>query len=120
MKKLNQTQISERLGISKSYLSMMLSGQRQIPDHLRSELCELNQLQFKPSKQAVAGSSPVSRSNSIMFLFSSQVFTNRGLNTKAPGIFQPDALSYASYFGSFIAVPSTSGQGRLLNRHPPY
>ena len=62
MKKLNQTQIAQRLGISKSYLSMMLSGQRQIPDHLRSELCELNQLQIKPSKQAVAGSSPVSRS----------------------------------------------------------
>ncbi len=53
MKKLNQTQVAKRLGISKSYLSMMLSGQRVIPDHLKSELCELNQLQFVPSKQRV-------------------------------------------------------------------
>ena len=45
MKKLNQAQIAQKLGISKSYLSMMLSGKRPIPDHLKSELCEQNQLQ---------------------------------------------------------------------------
>ncbi len=37
-RKPNQTQVAEQLGISKSYLSMILSGQRQCPPELVSRL----------------------------------------------------------------------------------
>jgi len=62
---MKQVEIAQRLGISKSYLSMILSGQRMIPKHLERPLSELvrkNHVQEVPSKQVVAGSSPVSRS----------------------------------------------------------
>jgi transcriptional regulator with XRE-family HTH domain len=65
---MKQVELAQRLGISKSYLSMMLSGERRIPKHLArplSELCEQNQLRKVPSKQVVAGSSPVSRSTKL-------------------------------------------------------
>jgi len=64
-----QNEIAKELGISKSYLSMMLSGQRKIPEHLEKPLNELvhkNQVREVPSKQAVAGSSPVSRSKFLL------------------------------------------------------
>lgn len=51
---MKQVELAQRLGINKSYLSMMLSGQRRIPEHLVepfSELCEQNQLEEMPSKQ---------------------------------------------------------------------
>jgi len=42
MRKLNQTQIAQKLGISKSYLSMILSGQRipntELADRISSQL----------------------------------------------------------------------------------
>jgi predicted transcriptional regulator len=63
-----QNEIAKELGISKSYLSMMLSGQRRIPAYLEKPLSELvhkNQLQEMSSKQVVAGSSPVSRSTDL-------------------------------------------------------
>ena len=66
---MKQTELARQLGISKSYLSMILSGKRTIPEHLEipfSELCEQNQLQNMPSKQVVAGSSPVFRSTSVV------------------------------------------------------
>jgi transcriptional regulator with XRE-family HTH domain len=55
-----QNEMAKELGISKSYLSMMLSGQRKIPEYMEKSLCELihkNQLQNVPSKQRVERSS---------------------------------------------------------------
>jgi transcriptional regulator with XRE-family HTH domain len=55
-----QNEIAKELGISKSYLSMILSGQRRIPEHLEKPLSELvhkNQIQTVPSKQWVESSS---------------------------------------------------------------
>ncbi len=57
---MKQIELAKELGISKSYLSMMLSGQRIIPEHLEKPLSELvhkNQLQTVPSKQRVERSS---------------------------------------------------------------
>ncbi|MFC2010899.1 helix-turn-helix domain-containing protein [Chloroflexota bacterium] len=65
---MKQVELAQQLGISKSYLSMIMSGKRTIPEHLEipfSELCEQNQLQKVPSKQVVAGSSSVSRSTGL-------------------------------------------------------
>jgi transcriptional regulator with XRE-family HTH domain len=62
--------IAKELGISKAYLSMMLSGRRKIPEHLKQPLCELvnkNQLQFVHGVQGVAGSNPVSPTFYIQF-----------------------------------------------------
>ncbi len=73
---MKQTELAQRLGISKSYLSMILSGQRTIPEHLEipfSELCEQNQLRKVPSKQVVAGSNPVSRSSRYMEASASRI-----------------------------------------------
>jgi transcriptional regulator with XRE-family HTH domain len=56
-----QNEIAKELGISKSYLSMMLSGQRRIPEQLEQQLSELvhkNQNQEVPSNQRVVGSNP--------------------------------------------------------------
>ena len=58
---MKQVELAQQLGVSKSYLSMMLSGQRRIPEHLEKPLSELvhkNQLQKVPSKQRVVGSNP--------------------------------------------------------------
>jgi len=38
MKKLKQVQLAKQLGISKSYLSMILSGQRKAPESICSQL----------------------------------------------------------------------------------
>ncbi|MBN2074776.1 MAG: helix-turn-helix transcriptional regulator [Dehalococcoidales bacterium] len=38
MKKISQNQIAKELGISKSYLSMILSGKRPCPPELKSKL----------------------------------------------------------------------------------
>ncbi|MFC1992047.1 helix-turn-helix domain-containing protein [Chloroflexota bacterium] len=57
---MKQVELAKELGISKSYLSMMLSGHRTIPSHLEKPLSELvhkNQLQGVPSKQKVVSSS---------------------------------------------------------------
>ena len=58
---MKQLEIARQLGISKSYLSMILSGQRTIPKNLEKPLSELihkNQLRGLPSKQRVVGSNP--------------------------------------------------------------
>jgi len=58
---MRQVELAQRLGISKSYLSMILSGQRAIPEHLEGQFSELvhkNQLRGVPSKQRVVGSNP--------------------------------------------------------------
>ena len=70
MKKLKQSQLARELGISKSYLSMILSGQRKCPTELVDKLqvspgihnLVNNPLWEVPSKQVVASSSLVSRS----------------------------------------------------------
>jgi transcriptional regulator with XRE-family HTH domain len=65
---MKQVELAMKLGISRSYLSMMLSGQRKIPFHLQKPLSELvhkKGIQEVPSKQVVAGSSPVSRSTQL-------------------------------------------------------
>ena len=58
---MKKVEIARELGVSKSYLSMMLSGKRRIPEHLSDRLCELCeqiQPQIQPSKQRVVGSNP--------------------------------------------------------------
>jgi len=67
MKKLNQAQIAQRLGISKSYLSMILSGQRKCPPELVDKLQAIpgvhslvnNDLWNRLYTQEVRGSSPL-------------------------------------------------------------
>ena len=57
---MKQVELAQQLGISKSYLSMMLSGKREIPAHLKKPLSELvhkNPIQIAPSKQGVPRSS---------------------------------------------------------------
>jgi len=64
MKKIKQNQLAKELGISKSYLSMILSGQRECPSELLDKLQSIpgvhnfvnSQLQFVPSKQRVVSS----------------------------------------------------------------
>ena len=66
MKRLNQAQIAEELGISKSYLSMILSGRRKCPAELMGRLQSIpgvhKSVNFQscivPSKQRVVGSNP--------------------------------------------------------------
>ena len=41
-RELSQTQVAKQLGISKSYLSMILSGQRQCPPELASRLRDVH------------------------------------------------------------------------------
>ncbi len=38
MKRLKQSQLAKEIGMSKSYLSMILSGQRKAPEPIRSQL----------------------------------------------------------------------------------
>jgi len=47
MKKLKQKEFAERLGISKSYLSMLLSGQRKCPPELAQKLSSLGGVNFE-------------------------------------------------------------------------
>lgn len=59
MKKASQTEVARQLGISKSYLSLLISGQRRVPEHLEEAVNSLqNQLREVPSKQRVVGSNP--------------------------------------------------------------
>ena len=66
MKRLNQAQIAKDLGISKSYLSMILLGQRKCPTNLMEQLQAIPgvhksvnlQSCIVPSKQRVVGSNP--------------------------------------------------------------
>ncbi len=72
MKKLNQAQIAKELGISKSYLSMILSGRRQCPPELTEKLQSTpgihkvvnNQLWMGTGSQKVVGSNPISSTSS--------------------------------------------------------
>ena len=47
MKKLKQSQIAKQLGLSKSYLSMILSGQRKCPPELAQRLSSLGVVNFE-------------------------------------------------------------------------
>jgi len=49
MKKLKQKELAVRLGISKPYLSMILSGQRKCPPELGEKLSSLGVVNFKSS-----------------------------------------------------------------------
>ena len=67
MKRLNQAKVAKDLGISKSYLSMILSGQRQCPPKLVEKLQSTpgihkvvnNQLWDVSYTQEVRGSNPL-------------------------------------------------------------
>ena len=73
MKKAKQSQIGKELGISKSYLSMILSGQRKCPPNLEMRLKSSpgvhklvnNQLQKVLPKQDVGSSNLLTRSFSF-------------------------------------------------------
>jgi transcriptional regulator with XRE-family HTH domain len=68
VKIINQAQIAKELGISKSYLSMILSGQRKCPLELIEKLQSIpgihkvvnNQLWTGTGSQKVVGSNPIS------------------------------------------------------------
>ena len=68
MKRLHQAQIAKELAISKSYLSMILSGQRKCPPELTEKLQSTpgihkvvnNQLWTRTGSQKVVGSNPIS------------------------------------------------------------
>ena len=67
MKKVRQSEIAKELGISKSYLSMILSGQRKCPPELMEKLQSTrgiheivnSQLWDMSYTQEVTGSNPV-------------------------------------------------------------
>ncbi|MFC1927364.1 helix-turn-helix domain-containing protein [Chloroflexota bacterium] len=71
MKRLNQAKVADELGISKSYLSMILLGQRKCPIGLMERLQAIpgvhkavdNQLWDTLCKQEVRGSNPLSSTN---------------------------------------------------------
>ena len=79
MKRLTQAQIAKDLGISKSYLSMILSGQRKCPPELIEKLQSIpgihrvvnNQLWTRTGSQKVVGSNPISSTS----LFSTLITT---------------------------------------------
>ena len=76
MRRIKQSQLAKEAGISKSYLSMILSGQRKATPELVEKLQSIpgvhkvvnNSLWKLPSKQVVASSSLVSRSNSFFIV----------------------------------------------------
>jgi len=76
MKKLKQSQIAKELGISKSYLSMILSGQRKCPPELMGKLQSIpgvhkvvnNELWDSLYTQEVRGSSPLLPTISLVHL----------------------------------------------------
>ncbi len=47
MKRLKQSQLAKELGVSKSYLSMILSGQRKCPPELMDKLSSLGVVNFE-------------------------------------------------------------------------
>jgi transcriptional regulator with XRE-family HTH domain len=67
MKQLSQSNLAKELGVSKSYLSMILSGQRKCPPELVEKLQAIpgvhklvnNHLWNSPYTQKVRGSSPL-------------------------------------------------------------
>lgn len=77
-----QIEIAKEIGISSSYLSMILNGKRKCPPELLSKLQATQgihkivkkSLRKIASKQAVAGSSPVSRSTFPLDLASESLF----------------------------------------------
>ena len=81
MRKVKQSQIAKELGISKSYLSMILSGQRKCPPELIEKLQSIpgihkvvnNQLWTRTGSQKVVGSNPISstskKRSSLLFPF---------------------------------------------------
>ncbi len=68
---MKQIELAKQLGISKSYLSMILSGQRQCPPELAEKLQSTggihkivnNQLWMGTGSQKVVGSNPISSTN---------------------------------------------------------
>jgi len=80
MKRLNQTKTARELGISKSYLSMILTGQRKCPPELIEKLQSIpgvhkvvnNQLWTRTGSQKVVGSNPISSTS----IFSALITTN--------------------------------------------
>ena len=72
MKRVNQSQLAKELDISKSYLSMILGGQRKCPLELTEKLQSIprihrivnNQLWLTTGSQKVVGSNPISSTNS--------------------------------------------------------
>jgi transcriptional regulator with XRE-family HTH domain len=77
MKRLNQAKIAKELSISKSYLSMILSGQRKCPPELTEKLQSVpgihkvvnNQLWLRTGSQKVVGSNPISSTNTKASIF---------------------------------------------------
>ncbi|MFA5399809.1 MAG: helix-turn-helix transcriptional regulator [Dehalococcoidia bacterium] len=59
MKKLTQSQLAKELGISKSYLSMILSGQRKASLEIINKLQSIKGF-YLSYTQGVTGSNPVS------------------------------------------------------------
>ena len=65
---MKQVELAKQLGISKSYLSMILSGQRKCPEDLMKRLRATtgvhrtvnNQLWLRTGSQKVVGSNPIS------------------------------------------------------------
>ena len=63
---MKQVELANKLGISKSYLSMILNGQRKCPSELVEKLQSINNVHKTvnnyvwevPSKQQVVGSNP--------------------------------------------------------------
>lgn len=72
---MKQIELANQLGISKSYLSMILSRQRKCPPELLGKLQSIpgvhkvvnNGVYEMPSKQVVTGSSPVARFCAVVF-----------------------------------------------------
>jgi transcriptional regulator with XRE-family HTH domain len=68
---MKQTELAKELGISKSYLSMILSGQRKCPPELMNKLQSTsgihkvvnNQIWLTTGSQKVVGSNPISSTN---------------------------------------------------------
>ena len=119
---MKQSQLAKELGISKSYLSMILSGKRTIPEHLEipfSELCEQNQLQKVPSKQVVAGSSPVSRSTDLASNRSqkfTKILLDKFISSRASGTSYKTIGLYHLALDKFIGYPVTpEGINAYLN-----
>ena len=53
---MKQVELAQRLGISKSYLSMILSGKRKAPAHLEKPFCELIHNKTASGSASQAGS----------------------------------------------------------------
>jgi transcriptional regulator with XRE-family HTH domain len=73
MERLNQAKVAEELGISKSYLSMILSGQRKCPPEVIEKLRSIpgihkvvnNQIWDRSYRQEARGSNPLNSTMSF-------------------------------------------------------